>query len=87
MNIHVGNLPFSLTDEELRQLFAAHGEVASAKVIIDRESGRSKGYGFVEMKDAAQAQAAIAALNGAAVKERPLRVSESQKDRPAPRRP
>lgn len=89
MNIYAGNLPYAMTDAELRQLFAQHGEVVSAKVIVDRDSNRSKGYGFVEMKDAAQAQAAITALNGFAVAGRPLRVNESQKDRPgaAPRRP
>lgn len=84
MNIYVGNLPYSIADEDLRGLFAAHGEVKSAKVIMDRETNRSKGYGFVEMPDNAQAQAAVAALNGQQVGGRALRVNESQKDRPAP---
>ena len=62
MDIYVGNLPYSTTDEDLKGLFAAHGEVASARVVIDRMTGRSKGFGFVEMADRAQAQQAIDAL-------------------------
>ncbi|NLC83015.1 MAG: RNA-binding protein [Lentisphaerae bacterium] len=78
MDIYVGNLPYSTTDDDLRGLFAAHGEVASARVVIDRMTGRSKGFGFVEMADRAQAQQAIDALNGYEVEGRKLRVNESQ---------
>ena len=78
MDIYVGNLPYSTTDEDLRGLFAAHGEVASARVVIDRMTGRSKGFGFVEMADRAQAQQAIEALNGYETDGRQLRVNESQ---------
>jgi len=82
MDIYVGNLPYSTTDDDLRGLFAAHGEVASARVVIDRMTGRSKGFGFVEMADRAQAQQAIDALNGYDIEGRKLRVNESQ---PKPR--
>ena len=82
MDIYVGNLPYSTTDEDLKGLFAAHGEVASARVVVDRMTGRSKGFGFVEMADRTQAQQAIEALNGYEVDGRKLRVNESQ---PKPR--
>ena len=82
MDIYVGNLPYSTTDEDLKGLFAAHGEVASARVVVDRMTGRSKGFGFVEMTDRAQAQQAIEALNGYDIEGRKLRVNESQ---PKPR--
>lgn len=82
MDIYVGNLPYSTTDDDLRGLFAAHGEVASARVVIDRMTGRSKGFGFVEMADRAQAQQAIDALNGYDIEGRKLRINESQ---PKPR--
>ena len=61
MNIYVGNLPYGITEDELRALFEEHGEVSSANVIIDRQTGRSKGFGFVEMNDGGEA--AIGALN------------------------
>ena len=82
MDIYVGNLPYTTTDDDLRGLFAAYGEVASARVVIDRMTGRSKGFGFVEMADQAQAQKAIEALNGYDSDGRKLRVNESQ---PKPR--
>lgn len=82
MDIYVGNLPYSTTDDELRSLFGAHGEVASARVVVDRATGQSKGFGFVEMPDRAQAQQAIDALNGYDCAGRNLRVNESQ---PKPR--
>jgi RNA recognition motif-containing protein len=82
MDIYVGNLAYSTTDDELRELFAAHGTVSSARVCIDRMTSRSKGFGFVEMPNNEEAQAAIAALNGRTVGERALRVNESQ---PKPR--
>ena len=78
MRIYVGNLPFSVRDEELREMFAVHGEVASAAVIIDRETGRSRGFGFVEMPDRPSAEAAIEALNGQDMNGRPLTVNEAR---------
>ena len=78
MKLYVGNLSFSVTDEELHAAFAAHGSVASAKVIRDRETNESRGFGFVEMADAAEAQTAIDRMNGAPLKGRPLRVNEAQ---------
>ena len=82
MDIYVGNLAYATTDEGLRAAFAAYGEVTSARVVTDRMNGRSKGFGFVEMPDRAQAQAAIDALNGQPLDGRPIRVNESQ---PKPR--
>ncbi len=82
MDIYVGNLAYQTNDESLRSAFAAYGEVASARVVSDRMTGRSKGFGFVEMPDRAQAQSAIDALNGKELDGRTLRVNESQ---PKPR--
>ena len=76
--IYVGNLPFATGDEELEELFAKHGTVTSAKVITDRESGRSRGFGFVEMEDDDAADAAIRALDGSEVDRRSLRVNEAR---------
>ena len=78
--IYVGNLPFSTTDDDLRELFARHGEVDSASVVMDRESGRSRGFGFVEM-ETASADVAIAALNGRDMGGRSLRVNEAESRR------
>ena len=78
MNIYVGNLPFEVDDEELERTFTAHGEVTSARVIQDRFSGRSRGFGFVEMADNTQAEAAIQALNGKDFSGRPLTVNEAK---------
>ena len=78
MNIYVGNLSYEMSEEDLRTSFEDHGEVESAKVIMDRETGRSKGFGFVEMSDASEAQAAIRELNEAVVSGRPLRVNEAK---------
>ena len=64
MNIYVSNLNFSTTSESLQELFAAYGEVTSAKIITDRETGRSRGFGFVEMSDDTEGQNAISGLNG-----------------------
>ena len=74
-NIYVGNLAFSTDSAALRALFAAHGEVTSAQVVLDRDSGLSRGFGFVEMASADEAQNAIAATNGKDVDGRPLNVS------------
>ena len=82
MDIYVGNLAYSTSDDSLKTAFGAYGEVTSARVVTDRMTGRSKGFGFVEMPDRAQAQAAIDALNGKEVDGRALRVNESQ---PKPR--
>ena len=76
--LYVGNLPYSFGDAELQQMFAAHGEVQSAQVIMDRDTGRSKGFGFVEMGSDQEAQAAIAALNGKEVDGRALTVNEAR---------
>jgi len=73
--IYVGNLPYSVTDASLRSNFAEHGGVASAKVMMDRDTGESKGFGFVEMTSADAAQAAISALNGMSVDGRAIVVS------------
>ena len=78
MNIYVGNLPFEIDDTELESTFTAYGEVSSARVIQDRESGRSRGFGFVEMSDNTQAEAAIQALNGKDFNGRPLTVNEAK---------
>ena len=82
MDIYVGNLAYATDDEALRAAFAAYGEVSSARVVLDRMTNRSKGFGFVEMPNAEEANAAIAALNGAELDGRPIRVNESQ---PKPR--
>src|SRR4051812_48754160 len=78
MNIYVGNLSWNLKDQDLANLFTPFGEVASAKIVMDKFTQRSKGFGFVEMKDDAQAQAAIAQLNGSEVDGRNLVVNESR---------
>ncbi len=78
MNIYVGNLPYSFSEDELRDLFSAHGEVSSANIIIDRASGRSKGFGFVEMPDKAQGESAIEAINQTDVQGRNVRVNEAR---------
>jgi RNA recognition motif-containing protein len=78
MDIYCGNLAYATTDDGLKAAFAAYGEVTSARVVTDRMTGRSKGFGFVEMPNAEQAEAAIAALNGSEMDGRPIRVNESQ---------
>ncbi len=76
--LYVGNLAYSMSDSDLQQIFEPHGSVQSAQVIMDRDTGRSKGFGFVEMGSEAEAQAAIAALNGAEVEGRTLTVNEAR---------
>lgn len=83
-NIYVGNLPFQLTEDELQEVFAQFGEVQAARIIRDRETQRSRGFGFVEMPNDEEASKAIEALNGYVLKGRPLRVNEAQ---PRPSRP
>jgi RNA recognition motif-containing protein len=82
--LFVGNLPWGVDDQQLEEMFAAYGPVASAKVILDRDTGRSRGFGFVEMADGAAADDATNGLNGHEIDGRPLRVNEAN-DRP-PRR-
>ncbi len=78
MNIYVGNLPYSTTDEDLRAAFAAYGSVTSARVVFDRETGRSRGFGFVEMASSSEAHAAIEALNQTDMQGRQLRINEAR---------
>mgnify|MGYP002129698655 CR=1 FL=1 len=78
MNMYVSNLSFHTTDEDLNNLFAQFGAVTSAKVINDRETGRSRGFGFVEMTDDASAQKAITELDGATADGRSIRVTEAK---------
>jgi RNA recognition motif-containing protein len=82
VNIYVGNLSWSCTNEDLTQLFSAHGTVARAQVILDRETGRSRGFGFVEMANPDEAAAAVAALNNADFQGRPLTVNEARPREP-----
>ena len=86
MNIYVGNLPYSVGNDELEEMFSAHGEVSSARVIMDRESGRSKGFGFVEMPNSNEAEAAINTLNDTSAGGRNLRVNEAKPREDRPRR-
>jgi RNA recognition motif-containing protein len=78
MNIYIGNLAFSVTEDDLRQAFEAFGQVASASIIKDKVSGRSKGFGFVEMPDNTQAQPAIEGLNGKDLNGRAMNVNEAR---------
>ncbi len=78
MNIYVSNLSFNVQDEDLREFFAEYGEVSSAKVIMDKFTNRSRGFGFVEMSDNAAAQKAIQELDGATVEGRAIKVSEAK---------
>ena len=78
MNIYVGNLPFEVTEEVLEAAFAEYGEVSSARVIVDRFSGRSRGFGFVEMVNDSDAESAIEGLNGKDFKGRVLTVNQAR---------
>ncbi|TVQ33322.1 MAG: RNA-binding protein [Phycisphaeraceae bacterium] len=82
MRIYVGNLPFSVDETELRSLFESHGEVESATIVIDRETGRPRGFGFVEMKSDDDANAAITALNNTEMGGRSLVVNEARPREP-----
>ena len=77
--IYVGNLPWSATEDELREMFAAHGEVESVSIVTDRDTGRSRGFGFVEMDDEG-AKKAIAAVNGHEMEGRALRVDAAREE-------
>ena len=85
MNIYVSNLSFNVQDEDLREFFTPYGEVTSAKVINDKETGRSRGFGFVEMSDDAAAKKSIEELNDSSVDGRTIKVMEAKpkEDRPA----
>jgi RNA recognition motif-containing protein len=85
MNIYVSNLSFNVQDEDLKEFFTPYGEVTSAKVINDRETGRSRGFGFVEMSDDAGAKKAIAELNDATVDGRTIKVMEAKPKEDKPR--
>ena len=78
MNIYVGNLSFDATDDELREQFAAFGEVDSVNIITDKYSGRSKGFGFVEMREKADGERAIQELNGSELMGRAIKVNEAR---------
>ena len=78
MNIYVGNLSFDSTDDELRELFAGFGEVDSVNIIMDKYSGRSRGFGFVEMQEKADGERAIQELDGNELMERAIRVNEAR---------
>lgn len=82
MNIYVGNLGYQLTEDDLKAAFLAYGEVESARIITDRDTGRSKGFGFVEMPERTQAMAAIEALNGKDLGGRTVTVNESRPKAP-----
>ena len=85
MNIYVGNLSYNLTEDDLRALFAEFGDVTSAKLIMDRYTGQSKGFGFVEMSDDGAAQKAIDELNGRDVSGRSLTVNKARPREERPR--
>jgi cold-inducible RNA-binding protein len=84
LELYVGNLPWSFNDDRLTTLFAAHGEVQRAKIVMDRDTGRSRGFGFVTMGDSASAEKAIQALNGQSHDGRTItvRMAEERKERP-----
>jgi RNA recognition motif-containing protein len=84
-NLYVGNLPHSTTESELRNLFEAHGAVEKITLVTDRDTGRSRGFGFVEMTNASEADKAIAALNGTDLGGRTLTINEAKPKSDAPR--
>lgn len=85
MNIYIGNLPYALTDDELRDLFGQFGEITSATVIRDRETGRSKGFGFVEMPSQSAGDEAIKSLNDTELKGRKIVVNQARPRQERPR--
>src|ERR1041385_5461016 len=82
MKLYVGNLSFSTTESELQELFAQTGTVESARIVTDRETGRSRGFGFVEMASRGEGEAAITALNGKEINGRSLKVNEAKPQEP-----
>ncbi len=88
MNIYVGNLPYNLTEDDLKAAFSEFGEVSSATIIMDKMSGQSKGFGFVEMPDNSEADQAIKALNESALNGRNIKVNQARpRGERSPRRP
>ena len=88
MNIYVGNLPYSLTEDDLKAAFSEFGEVSSASIVMDKMSGQSKGFGFVEMPDNSEADQAIKALNESALNGRNIKVNQARpRGERSPRRP
>jgi RNA recognition motif-containing protein len=87
MNIYVGNLPYSVTEDELQELFAEYGEVSNVNIITDKYSGQSKGFAFVEMTKQADAEEAIKALNSSVLKDRNLKVNQARPKEDRSRRP
>ncbi len=85
MNIYVGNLPYNISNDELANVFAQYGEVAAARIVMDRDSGRSKGFGFVEMNNNDEANAAIQALNNSEISGRKAVVNEARPREERPR--
>jgi len=81
MNIYIGQLPYSVTEEELREMFVTYGEVSSLNLIMDRYSGQSKGFGFVEMPDNSEADQAIKGLNKTMFKGREIKVNQAEERR------
>jgi len=86
MNIYVGNLSYDMTDEELQQVFEEYGPVTKVNIIIDRDSGRSKGFGFVEMESSEDGEKAIQKLDGQEIKGRSLKVNQARPREERPRR-
>jgi RNA recognition motif-containing protein len=82
MDIYVGNLAYEVQDDELQEVFAQYGEVESARVLLDRDTGRSRGFGFVKMPNREEAESAIEALNESDFQGRPLRVREAEERKP-----
>ncbi len=82
MRIYVGNLPYTFDDQQLAVLFQPHGEIASARIVLDRESGRSRGFGFIEMPDESAARTAMGAMDGHRIDGRPLVVNEARPSAP-----
>ena len=86
MNIYVGNLSYEITDDEVKDLFSPHGEISSVSIIKDKQSGQSKGFGFIEMPNQAEAEEAIKALNESEVKGRNIKVNQARPKEERPKR-
>ncbi len=86
MNIYVGNLSYEITDDEVKDLFSPHGEISSVSIIKDKQSGQSKGFGFIEMPNQAEAEEAIKALNESELKGRNIKVNQARPKEERPKR-
>ena len=86
MNIHVGNLAFNVTEDDLKSLFSSFGEVSAVNIVKERSSGQSKGFGFVEMLNNSEADKAMKALNGARLKDQLIKLSQAKPPAKRPRR-